>query len=78
MIATRSIVASPFPGDSDAIHFAGFDPNFTPVRNTGWIVRSSVAAAIGDARRPKASRKFWVRLRMTDRPLNLRDRRIGI
>jgi hypothetical protein len=49
MIATRAIVSSPFPGDSDGIYFAGFDANFTPEHNTGWIVRSTVAAAIGGA-----------------------------
>jgi poly(A) polymerase len=47
MIATRSIAASPFPGDGDGIYFAGFDANFTSVHNTGWIVRSTISAAIG-------------------------------
>jgi hypothetical protein len=49
MIATRSIVASPFPSDSDGLYFAGFDANFTPVHSTGWVVRSTIAAAIGGA-----------------------------
>jgi hypothetical protein len=49
MVATRSIVASPFRSDNNGIYFAGFDTNATPVHNTGWIVRSTVAAAIGRA-----------------------------
>jgi hypothetical protein len=47
MGATRSIVASPFPADGDAIYFAGFDANKAPVHNTAWIVRSTLEAAIG-------------------------------
>jgi hypothetical protein len=50
MVATRSIVASPFPGDRDGIYFAGFDANKAPAHNTGWILRSTIAAAIGGAR----------------------------
>ncbi len=49
MVATRAIVSSPFPGDGDGIYFAGFDANFTPVHNSGWIVRSTIAAAVGGA-----------------------------
>ena len=47
MVATRSIVVSPFPTEKDAIYFAGFDANRTPVHNTGWIVRATIEAAIG-------------------------------
>jgi poly(A) polymerase len=47
MVATRSIVASPFPADSDAIYFAGFDANKAPAHNTAWVVRSTVEEAIG-------------------------------
>ncbi len=47
MVATRSIVASPFPADSDAIYFAGFDANKAPAHNTAWVVRSTIEAAIG-------------------------------
>jgi hypothetical protein len=46
MVATRSIVASPFPADSNAIYFAGFDANKSPVHNTAWVVRSTIKAAI--------------------------------
>ena len=49
MVATRAIVASQFRGDSDGIYFAGFDANSTPVHSSGWVVRSSIAAAIGGA-----------------------------
>jgi hypothetical protein len=47
MVSTRSIVASPFQGDSDAIYFAGFDANKAPAHNSAWIVRSTIPAAIG-------------------------------
>jgi hypothetical protein len=47
MVATRSIVASPFPAESDAIYFAGFDANKAPAHNTAWVVRSTIDAAIG-------------------------------
>jgi hypothetical protein len=47
MVATRSIVASPFPPERDAIYFGGFDTSKTWVHDTAWIVRSTVEAAIG-------------------------------
>jgi hypothetical protein len=50
MVATRSVVGSPFKGDSDGIYFAGFDANSTPEHNTGWIVRSTIAAVLGATR----------------------------
>jgi hypothetical protein len=46
MVATRSIVVSPFSTEKDAIYFGGFDANRTPVHNTAWIVRSTFEAAI--------------------------------
>jgi hypothetical protein len=48
MVATRAILASPFPKDSDALYFAGYDANKTPAHNTAWIMRSTVAKAIGE------------------------------
>jgi hypothetical protein len=45
----RTIRASPFAGDS-AVYFAGYDANKAPVHNTAWIVRASLAAALGSAR----------------------------
>ena len=47
MVATRSIVASPFPAERDAIYFGGFDASKTPVHDTAWIVRATLQAAIG-------------------------------
>ncbi len=47
MIASRAIVASPFPHDGDAIYFAGYDANKSPTHNSAWIVRATVAAAVG-------------------------------
>ncbi|MGA2792927.1 MAG: hypothetical protein ABSE69_05250 [Roseiarcus sp.] len=47
MVATRSILASPFPRDGDALYFAGYDANKAPAHNAAWIVRSTIAAAIG-------------------------------
>jgi hypothetical protein len=47
MVSTRSIAASPFPSEKDAVYFAGFDANKSPVHNTAWIVRSTIEAAIG-------------------------------
>jgi hypothetical protein len=47
MVATRSILASPFPQDGDALYFAGYDANKAPAHDTAWIVRATIAAAIG-------------------------------
>ena len=47
MVSTRTIVASPFSSDGDAIYFGGYDANFMPSHNTAWIVRASIGAAIG-------------------------------
>jgi hypothetical protein len=46
MVATRSILASPFERD-DTLYFAGYDANKAPAHNSSWIVRSAGAAAIG-------------------------------
>ncbi len=50
LVSTRSICRSPFPGDSDAIYFAGYDANKAPAHNTAWIVRTSLTAALGAER----------------------------
>jgi hypothetical protein len=50
LVSTRSICRSPFPGDSDAIYFAGYDANKAPAHNTAWIVRTTLAAALGPER----------------------------
>jgi hypothetical protein len=39
LVATRAIAASPFPGDADAVYFAGYDANKRPAHNTAWIFR---------------------------------------
>ena len=49
LVATRSIRVSPFPQDNDTLYFAGYDANKVPAHNTAWIVRSTIAAAIGAA-----------------------------
>jgi hypothetical protein len=46
-VSTRSICLSPFPGDRDAIYFAGYDANKAPAHNTAWIVRTTLDAALG-------------------------------
>jgi hypothetical protein len=50
LVATRSIRVSPFPRESDAVYFAGYDANKVPAYDTAWIVRSTIAAAIETAR----------------------------
>ena len=47
MVATRSIVVSPFPGEGDALYFSGFDANVAAAHDTAWIVRSTLEAATG-------------------------------
>jgi hypothetical protein len=50
LVATRSIRASPFPQEKDALYFAGYDANKVPTHDTAWIGRSTLAAAIGAVR----------------------------
>ena len=50
LVATRSICASPFPGDGDAVYFAGYDANKAPAHNTAWIARAVLPAALGPSR----------------------------
>jgi hypothetical protein len=49
MIATRSIVPSPFLNDENALYFGGYDANRTPSHNTAWLVRATLETAVGDA-----------------------------
>ena len=49
LVATRSIRASPFPQEKDALYFAGYDANKVPAHDTAWIFRSTIAAAIETA-----------------------------
>lgn len=50
LVATRSIRASPFLGESDAVYFAGYDANKAPVHNTAWIARAVLSTALGPSR----------------------------
>jgi hypothetical protein len=51
LVAIRSIHASPFANDRDAVYFAGYDANKAPAHNTAWIIRSTRATAPGGQRR---------------------------
>jgi hypothetical protein len=46
LVATRTIRLSPFPGESDAIYFGGYDANKAPAHNTGWIAKATLGAAL--------------------------------
>jgi hypothetical protein len=50
LVATRTIRISPFPGDGDAIYFAGYDAAKAPMHNTAWIARTTLGAALGRSR----------------------------
>jgi hypothetical protein len=39
LVAVRTIVASPFPGEHGAIYLGGYDANDTPAHDTAWIAR---------------------------------------
>jgi len=45
LVAVRTILASPFPGD-DAVYFGGYDANKAPAHNTAWIARATLGAAL--------------------------------
>jgi len=49
LVPTRSIRASPFPQETDAVYFAGYDANKVSAHDTSWIMRSTIAGAIGVA-----------------------------
>ena len=38
LVSVRAILASPFAGD-DAVYFAGYDANYTPIHDSAWIAR---------------------------------------
>jgi hypothetical protein len=50
LVATRSILASPFPSESNSVYFAGYDANKSPAHNTAWIARAELSAALGSSR----------------------------
>ena len=40
LVSVRTIAVSPFAGDrGQALYFAGFDCNYQPSHNTGWVYR---------------------------------------
>jgi len=47
LVATRSIVASPFSSEGSTVYMAGYDANKSAAHNTAWIARASVFAALG-------------------------------
>jgi hypothetical protein len=50
LVATRSACASPFPGESDVVYFAGYDAIKVAAHNTAWIARGSLSATAGPSR----------------------------
>jgi hypothetical protein len=50
LVATRTIRASPFSGDGDAVYFGGYDAAKSPTHDTAWIARATLAAAVGGGR----------------------------
>jgi hypothetical protein len=50
LVAVRSILASPFPREGDAVYFAGYDANKAPAHNTAWIARAAASLALGPSR----------------------------
>jgi hypothetical protein len=46
LVATRTIVASPFPGDAGTLCFGGYDANGTAAHNIAWAVRADVDAVV--------------------------------
>jgi len=43
LVSTRAVAVSPFPEDHGrAYYFSGFDCNYVPSHNTGWIYRAEL------------------------------------
>ena len=47
LIAPRACIASPFPGDGDAVYFAGYDAIKASAHNTAWIARAAMSVVTG-------------------------------
>jgi len=47
LVATRSIVASPFPAEDGVIYLAGYDANKSAAPDTAWIARRRLPPALG-------------------------------
>jgi hypothetical protein len=50
LIAPRSFIASPFPGEGDVVYFAGYDAIKAPAHNTAWIARAGLSTVLGPSR----------------------------
>jgi hypothetical protein len=50
LVAPRSILASPFPGEGGAVYFAGYDAIKAPAHNTVWIARALLPVVLGPSR----------------------------
>jgi hypothetical protein len=50
LVATRSIRASPFSGEADAVYFAGYDANKATAHNTAWIARAGLSTWLAPSR----------------------------
>jgi len=50
LVAMRSACASPFPGEGDAVYFAGYDAIKAPAHNTAWIARAVLSTVLGPSR----------------------------
>jgi hypothetical protein len=46
LVAIRTILASPFRNDRDAIYFGGYDANKSPAHDTAWIARATLDAML--------------------------------
>lgn len=47
LVSTRPVCRSRFPGDSDAFSSAGYDAGKAPAHNAAWILRTTLATALG-------------------------------
>ena len=50
LVAVRSALASPFPGDAGTVYFAGYDAIKAPAHNTAWIARATLSTALDPPR----------------------------
>ena len=50
LVAPRSFIASPFPGEADVVYFAGYDAIKAPAHNTAWIARAGLSTVLGSSR----------------------------
>jgi hypothetical protein len=48
LVAVRTILPSPFPGDAQALYLGGYDANKAAAHDTAWVVRGTIAAALSE------------------------------